>query len=153
MPLTASERAERPPGYRRSARRLRDPERRRLTLLAATRLEVAAALLVIDELGRRCEQLEEVIGDALPVMRIRSTTTSTITAASVRIIEPYGSPTLAVPPPMMTIGRCPACCTRRSSMIEARLPTWSEGAVGSNPTYAVITSSQASLSKATGSVT
>ena len=40
----------------------------------------------------------------------------------------------AVPPPMITIGRCPACWTRFSSMIEARLPTWSDGAVGSKPT-------------------
>ena len=35
---------------------------------------------------------------------------------------PEGSPTFAVPPPMMTIGRWPACCRRFSSMIEARLP-------------------------------
>ena len=43
---------------------------------------------------------------------------------------PMGSPILVVPPPISTIGLCPACCSRRSIMICTRLPTWSDGAVG-----------------------
>jgi hypothetical protein len=46
---------------------------------------------------------------------------------------PEGSPILVVPPPITTIGLCPACWSRRSSMIDTRLPTWSEGAVASKP--------------------
>ena len=40
------------------------------------------------------------------------------------VLAATGSPTLVVPPPISTIGLCPACCSRRSSMIWTRLPTW-----------------------------
>ncbi len=44
---------------------------------------------------------------------------------------PDGSPTLVVPPPTMTIGLWPVCCSRRSIMMVIRLPTCSDGAVAS----------------------
>ena len=46
---------------------------------------------------------------------------------------PVGSPTLVVPPPIRTTGRCPACCRRRSIMIWISEPTCRLGAVASKP--------------------
>src|ERR1043166_8702579 len=51
---------------------------------------------------------------------------------------PLGSPPRPVPPPTSTIGRPPSRCSHASSITGSRLPTWSESAVGSKPTYPVI---------------
>ena len=44
-----------------------------------------------------------------------------------------GSPILVVPPPISTMGLCPACCSRRNSMMPTMLPTCRLSAVASKP--------------------
>jgi len=67
-----------------------------------------------------------------------------------RFVAPRRIPHFGGAAPISTMGRCPVCCRRRSSMICTRLPTCRLSAVASNPMYAVTMPETARWSSAPG---
>src|SRR6266568_3571381 len=70
-------------------------------------------------------------------MRCRFSRICSLESSGRSLRLPLGSPINPVPPPINTMGRCPASWKCRSSMIGIRLPSCRLGVVGSKPQYNV----------------